>query len=198
MAANCHIGDLELSRDKSLSLSLSHTRALWSHNLHSWCHGFPSESIWHPDEYNPHWTLSSSLIDKRKWGDWLIDCSMQIVILQSDGRLKCFGADMLWECFVVFACACCPFAKKRIAIMALGRRRSGWRWSCAEDAENGVISLVLRSPFWLLCEHWHFNLKSVETSAHLAVRHTEGLMAVQSATALVLIEKKKQSHRNNF
>lgn len=36
------------------------------------------------------------------------------------------------------------------------------------------------------------------TSAHLAVRHTEGHMAVQSATSLVFIEKKKKTVTATF
>lgn len=122
---------------------------------------------------------------------WLIaPCRLWFFSLMAGWNVRC------WHALRTFCrlCLCMlPICKKntRIAIMALGRRRSGWRRSCAEDAENGVISLVLRSPIWLLCEHWHFNLKSAETSAHLAVRHTEGLMAVQSATALIFIEKKK-------
>lgn len=137
--------------------------SLRSHNLHSWlagnrrrshsCHGFLSKSIW-----RPYWTLSSSLIGQRKWGDWLIDCSMQIVILPSESRLSqkglvmsCFK-DVLYES--VFACACCPFRKHFFKMMALGRRRSGW----LKLHRRSKMESALRWPFWLLCEHWHLIL----------------------------------------
>lgn len=68
----CLIGDLKHSHDKSLLLS--HTTFTQSS-----CHGFLSESIWHPGMF----PLNTVLFDWIKEAGWLTDCSMQIVILRT-------------------------------------------------------------------------------------------------------------------
>lgn len=94
----CLIGDLKHSHDKSLLLS--HTTFTQSS-----CHGFLSESIWHPGMFPLNTVL---WLDK---GSGMIDW-----LLHAD----CDSSDML---HVVFVCAFCPVTKCFMT-MALGRRRS--------------------------------------------------------------------------
>lgn len=93
------------------------------------------------------------LFGKRKWDDWLLHADCDSSVWYSSQR-----------CFVLTC-----FMLSLIVHSEGGRRRSFWLKFCRKSE---ITQSGFRSPFWLLCEHWHWNLSS-ETSAHLAVRHTD-------------------------
>lgn len=156
-------------------MTLSLTLTLRSHNklklFYSWlagnwcqshsCNGFQSRVLL----ASPTGHCPPLWLDKGSGGDWLIDCSMQMVILQSDRRFKNVCADMLWQwlrvqlkvffinlflrlCMLpVYKINDCFWRFSSPIILALGRKGSGLIWSCTEEVQNGVISLVRDRPF---------------------------------------------------
>lgn len=65
----------------------------------------------------------------------------------------------------VSACAFCLFARLNVDDAEQEEGLLGLK--DVQKIQNGVISLLQDCPFRLLREHWHLNLESVETSAHL-------------------------------
>lgn len=112
-----------------------------------------------------------------------------------------FGVDMLWKCFVrvwlnvFFACACCPLQKDSFFLYDHGvwAEEGPADFEVAQKDPKWSHQSGLRSPFWLLCEHWHFNLP-VEISAHLPVRHTEEHMAICHSFSLYREKKGSPQH----
>lgn len=74
------------------------------------------------------------------------------------------------------------FKKRSCQTMALCRRWSIWL-CCTEDPKLSLSGL--RSSFWLLHEHRHFNAASFLTGPHQMGHHNKGWEAAASATAPV-------------